>query len=140
MRNDRNHREEQLRAVLKQGDPLGDGSAPDGGELSNMRRRVVAASVPHSLPIRPRLLILATAAALIVALAAVAVWRLLPENGRQEATIASRGAADRATDDLAAEETAEEETAAYEPVVRQVQFTTSGGTRIVWILNPDLQI
>ena len=94
---------------------------------------------------------LSVAAVLIVASVGVALWKAAGDrqagNGRIASEVAgsrsigAAGSSDTAGSNRAVRSTGDPgaEIVPGRPA-RKVEFTTAGGTRIVWILNPDLQI
>ena len=121
---------DRLRAALRRGDPAADGREPDAGELGVLRERLLesaAAAKPdrsRPLPWRHQVLrpAFAVAAALVLTLALALVLRLDRVQGPERPA----GEAAGSTFD-----------AGVAPAPRQVQFTTPGGTRIVWVLYPE---
>jgi len=129
---------DRLRETLRRGDPAADGRAPDAGETALLRERLLesAAEAGFAPPIRPRAIrpafatAAAAAAVLVLTLGLAVTLRLHREADR---------AVDRA---LGPERPAEEPLggvlgAGAETPPRQIQFTTPGGTRIVWVLYPE---
>jgi hypothetical protein len=121
---------DRLRAALRRGDPAADGGEPDAGETQLLRERLLESAaearpdrsrtIPWRLPVlRPAF---AAAVALVLTLALAVVLRLDRVQGPQ------RPAGEAAGSTLDAE---------AGPAPRQVQFTTPGGTRIVWVLYPE---
>ena len=113
-----------LRAQLRDADPL----RTDGGmpldDVDVMRRRVVDEVQRHAVDSMfwPRPMLLAATIALTLA-AGVVVGRRLPppdattrnSTGGPASTVASASSVDR----------------------RQLQFSTPGGTRIIWVFDPE---
>ena len=139
---------DRLRAALRRGDPADDGREPGASELRLLRERLLesaaetpaaraAGADPAARPgrrwraaLRPAFATAAAAAAALI-LALGLVLALDPGGGLGRVVDRVRGAAGP-----------EETTAAAgplgaEPAHRQVQFTTPGGTRIVWVLYPE---
>jgi hypothetical protein len=125
---------DRLRETLRRGDPAADGRAPDAGETALLRERLLesAADAGFAPPIRPRALRPAFATA--AAAAAVLVLTL-----GLAVTLRLHRQADR----VRGPELPTEEPlggvlgAGAETPPRQIQFTTPGGTRIVWVLYPE---
>ena len=120
--------EHELRALLRAADPAADGCDPTGSELSHMRRRVLdRASVRPvwlSLPLST-----VSAASAVVALTLILAWNLLPPGVVEPPSgpgIRQPTSVGPASD-------------AKQPV-RQIQFSTPGGTRVVWTLDPDFKV
>jgi len=115
----------RLRALLRAGDPAGDGGDPAPAEVAGWKATLrQAARTPGSGAVRSigrRLLPLAAAG--LVLLTAVAVWRTQrphdPSSPVTSAPDASTGTARG---------------------LRTIRMTGPGGTRIIWSVNPDLQI
>ena len=116
-------RDARLRQLLRQGDPAEDGRAPDLAEQARMRRRVLAQTERsrRALVVPPRMLVSAAA----VALAALFVWVVWLPHPAQ---------APRLPLTPAAIEKPQEQ----RPL--QIQFSTPGGTRMIWILNPEFEV
>lgn len=119
---------ETLDALLKQGDPASDETAPSSEDIAQMRRTVL-----NALPERRRRIrwfpIAAATAALALAVVLITPARL------------DRQAADNPTP-TAGSETVDSGTATADAGSRrqQVQFATESGTRIIWVLDPDLNL
>jgi hypothetical protein len=170
---------DELKRLLRDGDPAGDGSEPSPAEIARLRRTVVETSRES----RPAwLAVPALAAATILALA-VAAW-MLPRPGGAPG---SAGPVDPVVDPRPVETEAVTEAGSDDPAEivvastlpddaatvaqgppppslplptpppgatpvsegnasaeaassRTVRFTTPNGTRIVWVLNPNLDI
>ncbi|HLE85704.1 MAG TPA: hypothetical protein VJG13_15280 [Thermoanaerobaculia bacterium] len=140
---------DRLRETLRRGDPAADGRAPDAAETALLRARLLesAAGAGHGrepaaarrrpvLPTRPRALrpsfaTAAAAAGLLVLTLGLAVTLWLDRR------------ADRAVDRALGPERPAEASGGSalgteaETPPRQIQFTTPGGTRIVWVLYPE---
>ena len=125
---------DRLRGTLRRGDPAADGRAPDAGETALLRERLLesAADAGFAPPIRPRALrpafatAAAAAAVLVLTLGLAVTLRLHREADR------ARGPERPAEEPLGGVLGAGAETPP-----RQIQFTTPGGTRIVWVLYPE---
>ena len=118
----------RLRQALRRGDPAADGRAPSEEEVRLLRARVLA-TTPESAPPGRRALRPAWAgglAAAAVALTLAAAWLagLLPVERPWAPGPAEARYAGPPRDPSG-------------PAGRQVQFTTPGGTRIVWVLYPE---
>jgi hypothetical protein len=111
---------EWLRERLRAWDPAQDGSELDGQDRARMRRRVLAAvSEPVRLGLPGRAL--ATAAGVVLTVAVG--WGIY-----DGAVMAPPG-----TPFTGPTEEAERKS-------RQIQFSTPGGTRVVWTLDPDFEV
>ncbi|RMH18123.1 MAG: hypothetical protein D6696_13960 [Acidobacteria bacterium] len=113
--------DDELRALLRQGDPWTPDEALDGAEVARMRRRVLAAVGDERRAWRPRLAwIGAAAVALALALGAL---RWPAGHPAPRPAMDLPGNAEAARSDR-----------------RQVRFTTAGGTRIIWTLSSELEL
>jgi hypothetical protein len=119
---------ERLREILRDWDPAKDGQRLDGLERARMRRQVIAAVVE---PVRLGFPMRALAAAAVVVLTVALGWGLYddavpppPATVGPAAHHAPAGGPTKATDRKA----------------RQIQFSTPGGTRVVWTLDPDFKV
>lgn len=156
---DRNDRNERLRAVLRQGDPGRDDRGPSTAERAALRRLVVNTANRPLPPAWGRLPLLASALAVVALLAVVSLLRFGPQGNGAPPRLAGRDAiiqsldgrtsidphtaGDSGTDDLPAVPgvgPAGTIDSDAPPSIRNVQFVTSGGTRIVWVLNRNLDI
>jgi hypothetical protein len=101
---------------LRDGDPLADGDRLSATDVAEMRRRVLVAipDGPPRVPFWSRAA--AVTAAVLLALAAGA--------GTVERTPTPP----------------ETPAAAAPPEPRQLQFATPGGTRIIWVFDPDFSL
>jgi hypothetical protein len=119
---------ENLDVLLKQGDPAGDEAAPSREDIAQMRRTVL-----NALPERGRRIrwfpIAAATAAMALAVVLITPARL----DRQAADTPLPGASTETVDSVAA-------TADAGDRRQQVQFATENGTRIIWVLDPDLNL
>jgi hypothetical protein len=105
---------------LRDGDPLADAPALAALDVQRIRRAVVAEAGRPSPAWWPRPAVVAATVAATLG-AGVVIGRQLP---RQEPIGA--GAVDRWEHP--------------EPDRRQVQFATPGGTRIIWVIDPDFDL
>ena len=107
------------RTALREGDP-GAHAALTGDEVERVRRAVLSA-VPMSRQAAPwaQPLLVAVTIALMIGSGAMM----------------GRRAADADADAVRPAPVADDE-----PVARQLQFSTPGGTRIIWTFNPDLHL
>ena len=148
--------EDELRQRLRRGDPAADGSEPRPDEIARMRRAVLAAAeeAPRRLVWVPALV------AAAVLLVAVAGWVLVRGSRAPEPVLveSTRTVPEQDPPQVATTGTPElpespepvyerpETVAALDPPsrvsdsARTVRFTTAGGTRIVWVLDPNLDI
>jgi len=123
-------RDDELRTLLREGDPGRDADDIDATEIARVRRRVVAAV--SEIPQRRRTgfrFVLAFAVLLVVAVVSVRLARRSSSESVRDVTVATT--------------TAEPTTPARksdEPHVRRVEMSTPGGTRIVWTLDPDFEL
>jgi len=114
-----------VRSWLRHGDPASDGREPGASEIASVRRRVLeAANEGRSQAWTPSP---AWAAAAAVLLALMIGWSLGPSS--KAPTVGPRPAA-----------SFEAHPAVATPRQRQIQFDTPGGTRVVWVLNPDFEV
>jgi hypothetical protein len=111
-----------LREALRAGDPAGDPTALD---VDRLRRRLRSAREESAQPAvwRPWLPIAAVAASLAVVWLVAAPFRQAPPRFER-----ARGGASEAPT----------ETIAGGGEVRQMQFETPGGTRIIWVMPAHL--
>lgn len=119
--------DERLRALLCEGDPAADGQGPTRDEQAALRRLVLN-RVPDRHPAWKWLPIATAAAAMLVA----AVLLLGPD-GTPSAT--DLAAPDRP--DVASRVPSEDDVSDRR---QQIQFATEKGTRIIWVLDPDLTL
>ena len=123
--------DDALRERLRTGDPLRAGTEPEDQILARLARRITAFE-PRPAALFPwRSLFVPLAAS---AVAAVAVIGLLSTSARRAP---APHAARRAP---AAEPAATGGAAADDAETRQLQFETPGGTRVVWVLDPNLAL
>jgi hypothetical protein len=115
---------DQLNAALVGGDPVAREAGLSAAEVDAIRRAVVAAAERQApVPLWPRpLFLMATLAATIVL--GIVLGSGLPQ--REQRSPAAR---------LALSEPAASTTRATER--RQLQFATPGGTRIIWVFDPE---
>jgi hypothetical protein len=116
-----------LTALLRDADPVREGDELSAAEASALRREVLSAITGPAPVFAPwqRPMALASVVALIMAVSGIAGHRL---------TQAARTTGDRAP--------------AVPPVApavadvdcRQLQFATPGGTRIIWVFDPNLRL
>lgn len=124
----RDDRNPSLRSILQEGDPAADGREPTAGETAHLRARVIdvareAAREAAPTPVPDRRWRPAAVAAALLLVAALGV--VLHGVRRSVApTPAPREAGAGGAHDPA-------------DAPRQIQFTTPGGTRVVWMLYPD---
>ncbi len=118
-------KDDELQALLRQGDPAGDSDGPSLEEIAEMRRTVLNAISErrwiHWVPIA------AATAALALAVILVSSARL----GEQSAdtTLRTPTAEDVEPGPMTAGNRRQ-----------QIQFATENGTRIIWVLDPDLKL
>ena len=114
---DSKRRDHELGEWLRAGDPASDGSELTRDDAARIRRRVLAET---ESPVRFRL----TPLAAVSAAAVLAVLVSLPRPQQPIATGVTVVPGVSAQPDRS----------------QQIQFTTEGGTRILWTLNPDLEL
>ena len=121
---------EWLRERLRDWDPAKDGQVLDGLERARMRRQVIAAAAE---PARPGFPARTLAAAAVVVLAVALGWGIHDDAVMPPPVKAPAGsAAHHAPAGGPTEET--------DRKARQIQFSTPGGTRVVWTLDPDFEV
>ncbi len=116
---ERENTNDEIRKLLRRGDPAGDGETLPPDEVASLRRKVLAeVRADGSRGWRP-----SWALGLSMAAAAVMVSIVVFMLRTQPATdVTTRG--DRAP----------------ERAVQQIQFVTPGGTRVIWTLDPDFDV
>jgi hypothetical protein len=122
-----------LGSLLRRGDPACDGSAPSAVEIASMRARVLAEAEHRSA--RAWLPAPALAAAAVVLVTAFLGWNTarLGRDAERAMTSPVNGTTVRAGSDRGSD-------SQERPRIRQVEFLTPGGTRVVWLLNPDFEV
>lgn len=143
---------DRLRETLRRGDPAADGREPGGDELHLLRERLLEGAVgagrdrspagarkrrepaPRPWALRPSFATAAAAAGILVLTLGLGLTLRLDR--------AAERAFDRTFDRTAGAARPGEAPggalgAADEAPPRQIQFTTAGGTRIVWVLYPE---
>jgi hypothetical protein len=113
---------EDIGARLRAADPLTRDPAMSQTEVEAMRRAIVAAAdrsaeSPSWFP--PLLALVATAAALVIAVVGARMREAPRDAGRRTAA------------------TAPGDTSAPASGKRQLQFATPGGTRVIWVFDPE---
>jgi len=126
----RSHDLRRLRAQLRDGDPAAIAPDAEAAALARLARRLAAAA-PHASPPRPRRLWLTLGP--VVAAALVAAVALLGRSAMR------RPAAESAKVEPLREAPARPGEA-FAETPRQLQFETPGGTRVVWLLDPNLSL
>jgi hypothetical protein len=112
--------------LLKHGDPIAREPRPGPDDLQRMRR-IATTTLPESTPrFWPRPAIVAATVAAAIA-SSVALGRQLPHPLAR----ASRSG------DMARRA---EQLETPEPQTRQLQFETPGGTRIIWVFDPNFKL
>jgi hypothetical protein len=107
---------------LRNADPLADAPALPPDEAQRIRRAIVTAAIrPEPTWRPPPVLVAATVAAMLVG--GVLIGRQLPHG-----------------DLLGRPTVAGDPQRVIEPPRRQVQFDTPGGTRIIWVIDPDFDL
>ncbi len=139
-RRERRDRNDRLRAVLKRGDPAADDGALSSAERAVHRRRIVdvtrASSTPAWRPVR----LTASALIVVLVLAAAALFWLAPIFKDDATLVADRVTTQPGPPFGAGNDATTDGNPTDPPSVRNIQFITEGGTRIVWVLNRDLDI
>jgi hypothetical protein len=102
---------------LRDGDPLADAPALPPLDLQRIRRVVIAEATRPAALWSPRPLMVGVTVAATLA-AGVVIGQRLPRQGPLRAGSVERGG----------------------DVRRQVQFDTPGGTRIIWVIDPDFDL
>jgi hypothetical protein len=125
--------DDALGVVLRRGDPSGDATVPSEWDFSRMRQRIVAEADRRSGSIRFGAPVVATAAVALVTL--FLGWSVVRLGSGAEQSPPSPVREIRGT----AEADGSPDRPG-QPRVRQVQFLTPGGTRVVWLLNPDFDV
>lgn len=116
---ERKNTDDEIRKLLRRGDPAGDGETLPPDEVASLRRKILAA-VPSG---RSRGWSPAWALGLTVAAAAVLVSVVLfMPKSRPAKVLTTR------------------EVHTQERTVQQIQFVTPGGTRVIWTLDPDFDV
>jgi hypothetical protein len=112
----------RLQELLKDGDPVVRDASLPAADVERMRRRVVDAEQQRERSFEIGRLPRLAAAMVILAAAAIGVvsWRSPAGRESSEKGPASRGAA-------------------MQPVTRQLIFETPGGTRVIWVFNPEFR-
>jgi len=117
----------ELRTSLKEGDPVTNEPDLSFADIQHMRRVVLAETVAPRTASWPRPVLVATTIALTL-VAGVALGRRLPP-AKGNASSESRAGGQV------------KETSPPAPAhLRQLQFSTRGGTRIIWIFNSDFSL
>jgi hypothetical protein len=120
-------------SLLRRGDPARDGSAPSAEEIASMRARVLAAAEHRSARVwTPAPALAAAAVVLVTAFLGWNTARL----GR-EAERAMSSTVNGTTVTVGSDRGSDPQD---RPRIRQVEFLTPGGTRVVWLLNPDFDV
>jgi hypothetical protein len=104
----------------RDGDPLADAPALSPDDAQCIRRAVVAAAGRPAPTWRPRPILVAATVAATLAVGVV-IGRRMPHDDGVFGRPAAAGDMPRVV----------------EPARRQVQFDTPGGTRIIWVIDPD---
>jgi len=115
-----------LRSRLRSGDPAAAAPELEARALARLRRRVAELEAPS--PARPLVAVLLPAAAVVIAVLALSLhW------------LDARSVADPAAFAPARDESSlpGDSGTQADDGTRQLQFETPGGTRVVWLLDPD---
>jgi len=114
-----------LGEMLRRGDPAGDGREPDASEIAALRQALLTEA--ERPPARAWLAAPAWAVASALLLATWLGWQ-----ARWTTAVAPQARPDTMT--------VSETPRVEEPRARQIQFATPGGTRVVWVLDPDFEV
>jgi len=117
MTNHRRPQRDEIRELLRQGDPAGSDTALEADDVARMRRRIMAEAATHRTPFFRPMPTFATAAMVVLML--VIGWTFL-----------------RSDDPVTPVESAIES----DRRTRQIQFSTPGGTRIIWLLDSEFEV
>lgn len=141
-------RDEGLRSLLREGDPADDGREPSAEETARLRARVLDAARaptgderraavihPHCAPDAAESRVRWTSAA--VAAAALFAVLVLGAVAFRVSRSAPTATGQPALEAGATGATGEIPVPHLERAPRQIQFTTPGGTRVVWMLYPE---
>lgn len=129
---------ERLGELLRRGDPARDLGPEEAAHLRGVILRAASRKEETRETSRPLPRWgLAWATAASIAVAAVVGWKGLPLRQPEPQATAELASAGLTTETPSAGWTVHTGAAPSEPVQQQVQFTTPGGTRIIWILSPD---
>ena len=112
-----------INQLLKQGDPIDGEPPPADGDLQRMRRLVMMAVLEPPRAAWPQPIFVAATLAGAIATSVVV--------GRQLPRPQTRQTAAPVTPILSS---------VSEPVTRQLQFETPGGTRIIWVFDPEFKL
>ncbi len=121
-----------LRSTLREGDPAADGHDPTPDEVARLRARVLDAAHEADAERGWRWVPATVAAALALLVIAGAVALRFEPGDRTE-----RAGRFTPADGAGAAGEPEGPVEAEDPEGRQIQFTTPGGTRVVWMLYPE---
>jgi hypothetical protein len=116
-----NRRDAAWRSVLKQGDPLLEDQALSPGELARMRAAMSAAMPSGGQRVKHVAPVWALAVSCMFAL--LVIWGM----SRVEQTVF-------------VPHSVEDQTVEDEPRQRKIEFSTPGGTRVVWTLASDFDV
>ena len=108
---------------LRDGDPLVDAPALPPPDVQRIRRTVVAEAGRPAAQWSPRPLVVAATVAATLA-AGVVIGQRLPRHPLRAGSIGRPGAGVPNSGEAR----------------RQVQFDTPGGTRIIWVIDPDFDL
>ena len=112
---------------LRDADPLADEPGLSAVDSRSMRRRVLAAAAEPRLtsPLWPGPMLVATTVVVTLAAGVLAGRWLPPPRGVPEVRGSGSGASTGAAPQVSAR--------------RQLQFATPGGTRVIWVFDPDFK-
>ncbi len=124
----RKNTDEEIRELLRRGDPAGDGETLAPDEIAQLRRKILAA-VPSGSPRGWRSSwALGLSAAAAAAMVSLVVFLWSPSSSLRTARSPVESPA------------REGGVRTRERAVQQIQFVTPGGTRVIWTLDPDFDV
>jgi len=123
-----NERKDSIGSILRSNDPARDGSL-DANDAQLMRSRILNETTPDTRTSRLRPML--AFATFLVAIAGS--WLVFETRTRPEPVAPT-------TPIATIETTPSEPSVVDKTAVRQVQYTTPGGTRVIWTLDPDFQL
>ena len=133
MNAERKNTDDEIRQLLRRGDPAGDGETLAPDEVARLRRKILA-EIPSERPRgwRPAWALgLSVAAAAVLVSIVVFIWTPSSPLRTDRRPVGSHtSATDLTTRGVRTQERA----------VQQIQFVTPGGTRVIWTLDPDFDV
>jgi hypothetical protein len=112
----------RLQEWLKDGDPIASEPPLSDADVQRMRREVIAAGQHPDRGFAVRRRALLAPAAVVLAAAAIGVVSWRGESGQEPR-----------------EDQPDTRATVGQPVTRQLFFETPGGTRIIWVFNPEFR-